>query len=85
MSSAVGALRGAQRGGLAEGAVRQVILVVALDHPQHGCGVSLIEDQNSVEDLAADRPDEALGDRVGQRRRLHLIEPMRPIGIGGCM
>jgi hypothetical protein len=46
--------------------------------------VSLVGDQEAVEQFAADRSDEALGDRVGQRRQLHRIGSMRPIGIGGC-
>ena len=69
---------------MAEGAVWPVTVVMALERTQHGCGVPLIDDQKTVEEFAADRADEALGDRVGQRRRLHLIGPMRPIGIGGC-
>jgi hypothetical protein len=31
---------------------------------QHRCGVSLVDDQGAVEEFAADRADEALGDRV---------------------
>jgi hypothetical protein len=29
-----------------------VIVVVALEHPQHGCGVSLVENEDSVEEFA---------------------------------
>jgi hypothetical protein len=46
--------------------------------------VSLAEDQHAVGGFGADGQHEAFGEAVGQRRRLHLIESMRPIGIGGC-
>jgi hypothetical protein len=35
--------------------------------------VALVEDQYSVEQLAADGADPSFGDRVGPRRQLHLI------------
>src|SRR4051795_11801870 len=41
----------------------QPILLV-LERTQHCRGVSLIDDQYAVEEFAADRADEALGDRV---------------------
>jgi hypothetical protein len=47
--------------------VRSVIVVVALERTQDGCGVSLVDDQETVEQFPADRPDEALGDRVRPR------------------
>ena len=53
--------------GLSEGAVRPVIVVVAFELVQHGSGVSFIDDQDSVEEFAADGADEALGDRVRPR------------------
>ena len=34
---------------------------------QHHCGMAPVDDQEAVEEFAADRPDEALGDRVGSR------------------
>ena len=52
---------------MAESAVRSVIIVVALELTQCGCGMSLVDEQEPVEEFAADRPDEALGDRVGPR------------------
>ena len=61
-----------------------VIIVAALKLAEHGRGVPLVDDQKIVENFAADGADEAFRDRVGQRRRLHLIESVRPIGIGGC-
>ena len=51
---------------------------------QHDLEVARSGDQEVVEAFPAQGADEALGDGVGQRRRLHLIESMRPIGIGGC-
>jgi len=51
---------------------------------QHDLEVAWSGDQDVVEAFPAQCPDEAFRDRVGQRRRLHLIESMRPIGIGGC-
>ena len=61
-----------------------MVVVVALVLTKGYRCVLLVDDQEAVEEFAADRSDEAFGDRVGQRRRLHLIESMRPIGIGGC-
>jgi hypothetical protein len=40
-----------------------VVLVLAED----GGGVPLVDDEDSVEELAADGADEAFGDRVGPR------------------
>ena len=71
-------------GCLRQAAVRTMIIVVALELAQHGSGVPLVDNQKTVEEFAADGADEAFRDCVGQRRRLHLIESMRPIGIGGC-
>jgi hypothetical protein len=47
--------------------MRAMIVVVALELAEHSCGVSLIEDQGVIEQLAADSADEALGDRVRSR------------------
>ena len=47
--------------------MRSVMVVVALEHTQDGCGVSLVDDQEVVEEFPADRSDEALGDRVRPR------------------
>jgi hypothetical protein len=47
--------------------VRPVTVVVAFELAQHGSGVSLVDDQEAVEELAADCPDEALGDRICPR------------------
>jgi hypothetical protein len=40
---------------------------VALELTQYGCGVSLVDDREPVEEFVADGLDEALGDRVGPR------------------
>ena len=44
--------------------MRAVIVVVACEFASHGGGVSLVDDQNSVEQFAADGADEAFGDCV---------------------
>ena len=44
-------------------AAQPILLVLEL--AQHGRGVSLVDDQEAVEEFAADRADEAFGDRVG--------------------
>jgi hypothetical protein len=44
-----------------------MIVVVALDRAEHGRGVSLIDDQDVVEQFATDSADEALGDCVRSR------------------
>jgi hypothetical protein len=46
--------------------------------------VAVVDDQEAVDELTPDGADEAFGYCVGQRRRLHLIGSIRPIGIGGC-
>ena len=45
-------------------AMRPVIVVVALEVAQHGCSVSSVDDQETVEQFAADGADESFGDRV---------------------
>ena len=50
-----------------EGAVRTVVVVMALALAQHGCGVSLVDDQEAIEEFASDAADEAFGDRMGTR------------------
>jgi hypothetical protein len=59
---------------LIQGAVWPMAVVMAFELAEYGCGVSLIDDQKAVEEFAADRSDEALGDRVRPWRprwRLH--------------
>ena len=53
--------------GLPEGAVWPVVVVVLGVLGQHGCGMPLVDDQEAVEEFAADRPDEAFGGRIGPR------------------
>ena len=60
-----------------QSAVWSVIVVVAFELVQYERGVSSVEDQESVEEFAADRRDEALGDRVRSRcphRRLDDLD-----------
>ena len=45
-----------------------VVVVMAFVLPKHGRGVSLVDDQDAVEEFATNRADEAFGDRVGPRR-----------------
>jgi len=62
---------------LPQSAVWSVIVVVAFELVQYERGVSSVEDQESVEEFAADRRDEALGDRVRSRcphRRLDDLD-----------
>jgi len=42
-------------------------ILLALELAQHGCGVSLVDEEKTVEEFAADGADEAFGDRVGPR------------------
>jgi hypothetical protein len=52
---------------LAERAVRAVVVVMVLVLAKHGCGVPQVDDEDAVEEFAADAADEAFGDRVGSR------------------
>jgi hypothetical protein len=47
--------------------VATVTVVVAFKLAQHGSGVSLVDDQEAVEEFAADCPDESLRDRIRPR------------------
>jgi hypothetical protein len=52
-------------------------VVVALELAEYGCGVSLVDDQETVEEFAAEGADEAFGDGVGPRsshRRLDDLD-----------
>jgi len=44
-----------------------VAVVVVFELVQHGCGVSLVDDQEAVEEFAADCPDEAFRDGIRPR------------------
>jgi hypothetical protein len=44
--------------------MRPVTVVVAFELVQHGCGMSVVGDQEAVKEFAVDRPDEAFRDRV---------------------
>src|SRR5215212_5249223 len=67
-----------------------MIVVVALDRAEHGRGVSLIDDQDVVEQFATDSADEALGDCVrsrcpnrGSSRLAKLGSPAAPCSRSG--
>jgi hypothetical protein len=47
--------------------MRPVIVVVVLVLTKHGCSMPLVDDQDAVEQFAAEAADEAFGDRVGPR------------------
>jgi hypothetical protein len=47
-----------------ESSVRAVLVVVPFEHTQGTCRVPLVDDQDTVEELATDGADEALGDRI---------------------
>ncbi len=64
---------------LPERSVWTVIVVMACELAQHGRGVSLVDDQKTVEEFAADGADEAFGDRVRPwRAHRRLDDPWRP-------
>jgi hypothetical protein len=45
-----------------------MIIVVALELAQHGCGVPLVDDQKAVDEFPADSADKAFRDRIRSRR-----------------
>jgi hypothetical protein len=57
-----------QRRGLAEGAVRTVVVEVSLVFGEHRVRVPLVDDEDPVQQLAAEAADEPFGDGVGPRR-----------------
>jgi hypothetical protein len=50
-----------------------VAVVMVDEHAEHPLEMAAVDDQQPVEALDADRADEALGDRVHERRRLRSI------------
>jgi hypothetical protein len=54
--------------GLTEGAVWPVVVVMACVLLEHGCGVTVVDDHDMVEEFAADGADQAFGDGVCSRR-----------------
>ena len=52
---------------MAEGAVWPVVVVVLLVLPKHRSRMSLVDNQDAVEEFAADRADEAFGNCVDTR------------------
>ena len=59
--------KGPSGSGLAECAAWPVIVVMVRVLLQHGRGVSLVDDQQGVEEFPAEGAEEAIGDRVGPR------------------
>jgi hypothetical protein len=57
-----------QGSALAESAVRPVTVVVKFVLAKYGRGVALVDDEDAVEELAADGADKAFSDGVGPRR-----------------
>ena len=53
-----------------------MMIVVALVLAQRGCGVSLVDDQKTVEEFAADGADEAFRDGVCPRRAHRRLEDL---------
>ncbi len=66
---------------LADALVRAGAVVVVPILGQDGAQVGLAEDQHAVQEFAAQRADEALAGRVGQRRQRH---PVQMTGTGVC-
>ena len=50
---------------MAEGAVRSVFVEMLFELVENEARVSLVDDQDAVEEFPADGADEAFGDRVG--------------------
>ena len=63
---------------MAEGPVRPVFVEMVLELAESGCRVSLVEDQDAVEEFATEGADEAFGDGVVPSRRLPLIPTVGP-------
>jgi len=59
-------------------------VVVLHVHGQDPLQVAWPGEQDPVQALGPDGADPPLGERIGQRRRLHLVESIGVIGIGGC-
>jgi hypothetical protein len=53
-----------QGSGLSQTAVRAVVIEVVGVFSQHGRGVAFVDDEDAVEELAADAGDEAFGDGI---------------------
>jgi hypothetical protein len=53
---------------LAKGAVRSVVVEMVFELVENEARVSLVDDQDAVEEFPTDGADEAFGDRVGPRR-----------------
>jgi hypothetical protein len=56
--------------------VRPVLVVMALVLTKHGGGVPLVDDQEAVEEFAAEGADEAFGDGVGPRSSYRRLDDL---------
>jgi hypothetical protein len=61
--------------------MRPVAVVVDQVLVQHPAQMGLVDDEDPVQELSAERADHPFADRVGPRRRLHR---MRTIGTDVC-
>jgi hypothetical protein len=69
---------------LPERSVWTVIVVMECELAQRDCGVSLVDDQKTVEEFAAEGADEAFGDRVRPwraHRRLDDLTSMAAVNL----
>jgi hypothetical protein len=73
--------KGSQRAGVVQGPVRTVPVEIGLVLNEHLAQVVLVDDEGPVEEFAASAAHPSFHDRVGPRRRLHL---MTMIGIVVC-
>ena len=64
-SLVLGRESGRRGAGLTECALRAVLVVVMLIVAEHGWGMLLVNDQDTVEEFTADSGDEAFANRVG--------------------
>jgi hypothetical protein len=58
-----------------------MIIVVALELAQHGCGVPLVDDQKAVDEFPADSADEAFRDRIRSRARTGVLTILMSMAV----
>jgi hypothetical protein len=61
--------------------MRPVIVVMVLVLTKHGCGMPLVDDEDAVEQFAAEAADEAFGDRVGPRCPYRCPDDAAPTAV----
>jgi hypothetical protein len=67
---------------LVEREVGARLMVIGEVTGQDSAQVSVAQDENVVETLAADRTDQAFGERVGQSNRLHTLQTVLSEAFG---